>query len=74
MTEVAKIVLAIFDLSTALGLSSQFDHLEVLAAVARIEAAAHTARTPLAGVAFTRAQAETLLARGYRVVVGFDVL
>ena len=68
------IVPAIFDLSTALGLSGQFDHPEVLAAVARIEAAAHTARLPLAGVAFTRAQAETLLARGYRVVAGFDVL
>ena len=32
VTEVAKIVPAIFDLSTALGLSGQFDHPEVLAA------------------------------------------
>ena len=42
--------------------------------MARIGAAAHTARLPLAGVAFTRAQAETLLARGYHFVVRFDVL
>ena len=42
--------------------------------MARIGAAAHTARLPLAGVTFTRAQAETLLARGYRAVVGFYVL
>ena len=69
----AKIVPAIFDLSTALRLSDQFDHPEVLAAVARIEAAAHRARMTLAGVAFTRAQAETLLAGGYPVVAARNV-
>lgn len=29
---------------------------------------------PLGGVAFSRAQAETLFARGYRIIAGFDVL
>lgn len=68
------IVPAQFDLSTALGVSGQFDHPEFVAAVARIERAANTARIPLGGVAFSRAQAEALFARGYRAVCGFDVL
>jgi 4-hydroxy-2-oxoheptanedioate aldolase len=68
------IVPAQFDLSTALGVSGQFDHPDFVAAVARIERAALDAGLPLGGVAFSRAQAETLLARGYRIVAGFDVL
>lgn len=68
------IVPAQFDLSTALGVSGQFDHPEFVAAVARIEAAALAAGLPLGGVAFSRAQAETLFARGYRIIAGFDVL
>lgn len=68
------IVPALFDLTTALGLSGQFEHPEVLAAVGRIERAALGAGLALAGVAMTRPQAEALLARGYRVIGGFDVL
>jgi 4-hydroxy-2-oxoheptanedioate aldolase len=68
------VVPAQFDLSTALGISGQFDHPEFLAAVARIERAAIGAGVPLCGAAFSRPQAEALLARGYRMVAGFDVL
>ena len=68
------IVPAQFDLSTALGVSGQFDHPDFVAAVTRIERAALDAGLPLGGVAFSRAQADTLLARGYRIVAGFDVL
>lgn len=68
------IVPAQFDLSTALGVSGQFEHPEFVAAVARIERAAKSAKIPLCGVAFSRAQAEALMARGYRAICGFDVL
>jgi 4-hydroxy-2-oxoheptanedioate aldolase len=68
------IVPAQFDLSTALGVSGQFDHPDFIAAVARIEHAALSAGLLLGGVAFSRAQAEALFARGYRMIAGFDVL
>jgi 4-hydroxy-2-oxoheptanedioate aldolase len=68
------VVVAPFDLSTELGVSGQFDHPDFLAAVARIEAAAHAAAIPLAGVAMTKPQAEALIAKGYRIIAGFDLL
>ena len=68
------IVPALFDLTTALGLSGQFDHPEIVAAVDRIERAALGAGLPLCGAAASPSQAEALLARGYRVIGGFDVL
>lgn len=68
------IVPAQFDLSTALGVSGQFEHPEFLAAMARVERAAIAAGLPLGGIAFSRAQAEVLFARGYRMIAGFDVL
>lgn len=68
------IVPAQFDLSTALGVSGQFDHPDFVAAVTRIERAALAAGLPLGGVAFTQAQADALFARGYRIIAGFDVL
>jgi 4-hydroxy-2-oxoheptanedioate aldolase len=68
------IVPAQFDLSTALGVSGQFDHPDFVAAVARVERAAIAAGLPLCGVAFSPAQAEALFARGYRMIAGFDVL
>lgn len=68
------IVPAQFDLSTAIGVSGQFDHPDFVAAVARVERAALAAGVPLGGVAFSRAQAEALFARGYRIIAGFDVL
>jgi 4-hydroxy-2-oxoheptanedioate aldolase len=71
---VDMIVPAAFDLSTALGISGQFDHPHFMAAVARVEAACNAAGIPLCGNALTREQAEALFARGYRGVAGFDVL
>lgn len=68
------IVPATFDLSTALGVSGQFDAPVFQAALARIEAAAHAAGLPLGGVALAQPQAKALLARGYRLIAGFDVL
>ena len=68
------IVPAQFDLSTALGVSGQFDHPDFVAAVGRVERAALAAGLPLCGVAVSRAQAEALFARGYRMIAGFDVL
>jgi 4-hydroxy-2-oxoheptanedioate aldolase len=68
------LVPAVFDLSTDLGVMGQLDHPVLLAAMARIEAAARAAGLPLGNVALTRAQAEGLFDRGYRVVAGFDLL
>jgi 4-hydroxy-2-oxoheptanedioate aldolase len=68
------IVPALFDLTTALGVSGQFDHPEFLAAVARIERAAIGAGVPPCGAAFSLPQAEALLARGSRMICGFDML
>jgi len=67
-------VLAAFDLSTALGISGQFDHPDFRVAAGRIESAAKAAGIPLAGIALTQDQANALLAAGYRIVAGFDVL
>ena len=47
------IVLAPFDLSTALGISGQIDHPKMKAASSKIEAAAHAAAMPLGGAALT---------------------
>jgi 4-hydroxy-2-oxoheptanedioate aldolase len=68
------VIVAPFDLSTELGVSGQFDHPDFLAAVARIETAANTAGIPLAGLALARPQAEALIAKGYRIIAGFDIL
>lgn len=68
------LVLAGFDLSTSLGVSGRFDHPDFLAAQERIEHAAARAGLPLAGNALTKAQADALIARGYRMIAGFDIL
>ena len=68
------LVVAAFDLSTSLGVSGRFDHPDFVAAVARIEASAKAAGIPLGGNALARDQADALLARGYRMVAGFDLL
>lgn len=68
------VVPAQFDLSTELGVSGQFDHPDMVAALDRIDAACHAAGLPLGGVALSEAQAKAQLARGYRVIAGFDVL
>lgn len=67
-------VVAAFDLSTALGVPGQFDHPDFIAARNRIETACAGAGLPLAGNCMTQEQAEGLIARGYRVLAGFDIL
>ncbi len=68
------LIVAGFDLSTALGVSGQFDHPDFVAAVERVEAAAHARGLPLGNVGLTEAQAEAAFARGYRIIAGFDLL
>ena len=68
------LVVATFDLSTALGVSGQFDHPDFIAAQTTIEQAVAKAKIPLASNALTREQADALFARGYRMVGGFDIL
>lgn len=64
-----------FDLSTSLGVSGQFDHPDFLAAVSKIEQAATVAGVPLGGgPANSKNEIDALFSRGYRVVVGFDIL
>ena len=68
------IVPAPFDLSTAMGVHGQFDHPKFQAAVAKVEQTAKAANIPLGGVALNQLQAQAQLARGYRVIAGFDAL
>lgn len=68
------IVPATFDLSTSLGKPGQFETPEFVAALGKIEAAAKAAGIPMGGNAFSKAQADDLFARGYRLLGGFDVL
>lgn len=67
-------IIAGFDLSTALGVSGQFNHPDFVAAVQRVETAAHARGLPLGTVGLTEAQAKDAYERGYRIVAGFDVL
>lgn len=67
-------VVASFDLSTELGISGQFTHPKFTEAVARIERAAFAAGIPLCGAGFTREQTEANIAKGYRLIGGFDLL
>lgn len=68
------LVPAMFDLSSDMGLMGQFDHPDLLAAMARVEAAAHKAGIPLGNVGLTQDQAQGCFARGYRIIAGFDAL
>lgn len=67
-------IVASFDLSTELGVSGQFDHPKFLDAEARIEAAAFGAGVPLGATGLTKERTEAVMARGYRIIGGFDVL
>ena len=68
-------IIAQFDLSTTLGISGQFDHPDFKSAVATLEKSVLAAGIPLGGgPARTRAEAQALFARGYRLIAGFDVL
>ena len=63
------------DLAMSLGISGQFDHPKLKAAVAEAEAGILRSKVPLGGVARTPDQAKQMLDRGYRAVVfGFDWL
>lgn len=78
--------LAQFDLSTALGIPGQFTHPTFLDAERRVEdavfgssgnaanAANAADAAKLGAVALTKERADVLHGRGYRVIVGFDVL
>ena len=68
------IVPALFDLSTAYGVSGQFDHPDVRDAVRKVEAAANARGLPMGSNALNREQAQALFARGYRAIAGFDIL
>ncbi|MEA2480173.1 MAG: 4-hydroxy-2-oxoheptanedioate aldolase [Thermoleophilaceae bacterium] len=69
------IVLAQFDLSTALGVHGRFDAAPFLEAVASVERAAHAASIPLGTSALTPEQSRAAVTSGYRVLIhGFDVL
>jgi len=67
-------VLAPFDLSTSLGISGQFGHPDFLAAQEKVEQAAKRAGLPLGGNALAKEQADALIAKGYRMIGGFDIL
>jgi len=69
------VVIAQFDLSTALGVFGQFDSPVFLDAVDTIERAAIARGMPLCAAALTPEQTALLIAKGYRVFAhGFDVL
>jgi len=62
-----------FDLSTALGISGLFDHPQFLEAERRVEECVLRSRVPLGAVALDGERAAALHARGYRLIVGFDL-
>jgi 4-hydroxy-2-oxoheptanedioate aldolase len=69
------VVIAQFDLSTALGMHGQFDAPEFKDAVATVERAVIASGIPLGGAALTPERAKQLTGAGYRVLItGFDVL
>lgn len=68
------LMIAAFDLSTALGVSGQFTHPDFLTAVAKVEAAAAHANIPLGTVALAQEQAAGAFARGHRLIAGFDLI
>ena len=68
------IIPAPYDLSTDLGITGQFDHPDFLAAVARVEKEAGRAGIPLGSIALEKSQADTVFAKGYRLIAGVDVL
>jgi 4-hydroxy-2-oxoheptanedioate aldolase len=69
------VVVAPFDLSTALGSPGRFETKEFMEAVSAVERAAGDHGKPLGAAAFTREQTTPLIMKGYRVLVhGYDVL
>ena len=68
------VILAQFDLSTELGVSGQLEHPKMLEATKRIEEAVLKANIPLGGVGFTKEMTRARVAKGYRLLGGFDIL
>ncbi|MDU9003685.1 HpcH/HpaI aldolase family protein [Sedimentitalea todarodis] len=69
------VVPAPFDLSTAMGVSGQFQHPDFLNALITVEDAAKAAGVPLIGnAAPTREDCIAMLERGYVALTGFDIL
>lgn len=69
------VIVAQFDLSTALGVHGRFDAPSFTDAVATIERAVLASGLPLGGAALTPERTTALTAAGYRVLIhGFDVL
>jgi 4-hydroxy-2-oxoheptanedioate aldolase len=68
-------IIAPFDLSTAMGVSGRFDTPEFVQVVEKLERSILASGIPLGGAALTREQTHALIARGYTVPIhGFDVL
>lgn len=68
------VMIAPFDLSSALGLEGRFEAPRFVEAVATVERAVADAGVPLCGVALTPERARELSARGYRALLrGIDV-
>jgi len=69
------IFLAKFDLSSALGVAGNFDHPKFKESVRRVEESVLRSGIPLGGgPANTETDAKQLIAKGYRVIAGFDLL
>jgi 4-hydroxy-2-oxoheptanedioate aldolase len=67
--------IAPYDLAASLGHSGHPEHVDIRAAVASAEAAILRAGITLGGLALTTAEANAMIARGYRALaLGFDVL
>lgn len=71
---VDMIIPARFDLSTDLGVSGQFDHPKLVAAIARIEKVAHKAGIPLGNVTLSKEYADEILAKNYKMICGYDLV
>jgi 2-keto-3-deoxy-L-rhamnonate aldolase RhmA len=73
--EIDFIVMAQFDLSSALGVLGQFNSAPMLEAVQTIERAAKARGVPLGAAALTAEQSHVMEARGYQVLInGVDAL
>ena len=72
---VDAVFIAKFDLSTALGISGNFEHKDFVSAVERVEHVALAAGVPLGGGPLkNKLEFDDYVGRGYRLFANFDVL
>ena len=72
---VDAVFIAKFDLSTALGISGNFEHKDFVSAVERVERVALAAGVPLGGGPVkNKLEFDDFVGRGYRLFANFDVL